>query len=280
MAKQSNQGVIVITGASRGLGLGLACVLAAQQVPLLLVARSADRLEKLGRRLGDFTRVEFAPADVTNQTAMALAFERVPRLGPLAGLVNNAGVLTPVTAVRSVPVQAFMDHQRTNVAGALIGMQEALRARTAQQPLRIVNVSSGAALTPYRGWGAYCASKAALTMLTQVAAKEESDGRTSIVAVAPGVIETDMQRAIRAVPEQDFPDVQRFHELKQRGLLQTPADAAVALAWLVLEAPLALSGQFIDARSPEVQAQVQVYRAQHQEALETAEAWFQQLEAI
>ena len=81
----------------------------------------------------------------------------------------------------------------------------------------LINVSSGAGTRPYAGWAAYCAAKAAVDQLTRVVALEEHAHGLAAYAVAPGVVDTDMQETIRATDEADFPEVARFRQLAVDG---------------------------------------------------------------
>jgi benzil reductase ((S)-benzoin forming) len=95
-------------------------------------------------------------------------------------------------------------------------------------------VSSGAARTVYPGWAAYCSGKAAVDQLTRVVAAEEADAGLRALAVAPGVVDTDMQAEIRATPEADFPALPRFLGLaRDRAFNSTGwvADHLLALAF-------------------------------------------------
>src|SRR5690606_16985856 len=102
----------------------------------------------------------------------------------------------------------------------------------------LVNISSGAANRAIPSWAGYCASKAALNMLTETFYLEELEkGNNPIVyAVAPGVIDTDMQVQIRSSLQSDFSSVDNFKALKSNKSLFTPKEAAVKLLYL-LEKP-------------------------------------------
>ena len=101
-------------------------------------------------------------------------------------------------------------------------------------PLSMLNVSSGAARFPIEGLTAYCASKAGLDMLAQVAAAE-SNADWHVVSVAPGIIETDMQRFIRSVPADRFPMHDQFIAYKENGQLKTAEHSARELADILEE---------------------------------------------
>jgi NAD(P)-dependent dehydrogenase (short-subunit alcohol dehydrogenase family) len=267
--------VIVITGASRGIGLGVACLLAAYQTSMFLTARGASELHRVTaflKRQG--AEVDHHACDVADEVAMTHALGMAAQMGPIEGMLNNAGVLEPIGPIDKIEIAAFEAHMRTNVTGVLVGIRQALAHRAPGHPLRVVNVSSGAATHGYRSWGAYCGSKAAVNLLTEVASAE-SDASTSVVAVAPGIIETRMQRTIRDTPPSQFPDVAKFQDLKDRGALLHPIDAANALVWLLCEAPLSLSGRFVDARDEEMLRNVP--RAD-ESAVRRAKGWFEALE--
>lgn len=279
-AKPSCDAVVVITGASRGLGLALGCLLAAQGVPVVLTARSPASIERVASALSEHAKALGVQADASDEAAMGEALKQAATLGPLQGLVNNAGQLEPIGSSLAIDLEAFNNALHTNVTGVLVGMRAALRARSESTPLRIVNISSGAAVHAYAGWAAYCASKAAVTMLTQVLAAEQQErSDTSVVCVAPGIIETAMQRTIRAASPAVFPEQPKFVRLKEQGALLHPVEAALTLDWLVRAAPLSWSGRFVDARGDELLGLVARYRAARTAQLERARRLFEALEA-
>lgn len=213
--------VAVVTGASRGLGAGLAA-----------------RFAELGMRVGLCARQHPAPPPGAAQDDVvtasvdvgdAVAVERfcgevAERLGPIGLWVNNAGVLEPVGPLRDADAAAVDAHIRVNVLGVLHGTASYARhVRSRPGGGTLVNISSGAASSPYPGWGPYCASKAAVDQLTRVVALEEADAGLRALAVAPGVVDTDMQATVRATPAERFPPVQRFRDLHQRGAFNSPA---------------------------------------------------------
>ncbi len=199
----------VVTGASRGLGAGLAETFAAHGMRLGLCARGA-----IAAPSSDDVLVE--RVDVRDEAALEGFTARVEeRFGDIDLWVNNAGVLEPIAPLRDVEVDDFRHHIDVNLTGVFLGTRAYVRhlhRRGASGVL--VNVSSGAAWSAYRGWSAYCAGKAGVERLTECVAAEE-EGRVRAYSVAPGVIDTDMQATIRGCPEDRFPDVERFHELKR-----------------------------------------------------------------
>ncbi len=228
----------VVTGTSSGIGLRLAGELLGRGWSVLGVARRAAPLAHAAYRherldLGDPEALE---AFCAGALAEALARPGVARLG----LVNGAAVLGPagpVAALTAAPLaRAFLVN-----AAAPLRLTGALLAGAAGRPLRVVDVSSGAAHRAYPGWGAYCATKAALRMAGQVVAAEAEafpvgvagPADLSVVTYEPGVVDTAMQEAVRALPRADFPALDRFVALHQGGRLVDPARPAREIADLL-----------------------------------------------
>ena len=219
----------VITGASRGLGAGLAHAFRERGLRLGLCARSAPALPSGPDVVGERLDVRDAGA----LAAFAAAVEA--RFGAIDLWINNAGLLEPIAPVRDVEPAAARAHLEVNVLGVLLGTQafvRHLRRRGGEGVL--VNVSSGAAQRAYAGWSVYCASKAAVERLTECAALEEAAHGLRAYAVAPGVVDTDMQATIRATPEARFPEAPRFVQRKQEGRFNSPrfvAEQILAIAF-------------------------------------------------
>lgn len=202
--------VAFVSGASRGIGAGLAECFASHGLRLVLCSRSAPVLPEsegvLARRL-----------DVRDEDGLErLVEEAEDRFGKIDLWVNNAGVLEPIDPIRDVSVEAFREHLDINLTGVFIGSRcYANHIRRAEGEGVLINLSSGAAWKAYAGWGAYCAGKAGVERLTEVIALEEADAGLRAYSVAPGVVDTAMQETIRATPEARFPDAPRFHERKR-----------------------------------------------------------------
>jgi NAD(P)-dependent dehydrogenase (short-subunit alcohol dehydrogenase family) len=139
-------------------------------------------------------------------------------VGEQRGLLGPIG---PLVGVHAVELAHVVD---VNVTGTLHGTSvfaEHVRARPGDGVL--VNISSGAAVRPYAGWAAYCASKAAVDQLTRVVALEEAPHGLRAVALSPGLVDTGMQAAIRASDEASFPEVDRFRLAAAEHRFNSPA---------------------------------------------------------
>ena len=218
--------VAVVTGASRGLGAGMAARFVEREVSVAACARTEPTIA------GALT----AAVDVTVGPAVhAFAESVADRLGPIDLWVNNAGILEPIGPLRDQAPADVEHHLRVNVMGVVHGTQAFLRHRAADAVL--VNISSGAALAARAGWAAYCAGKAAVDRITEAVQLEEAASGLRAYAVAPGVVDTDMQELIRSTPADRFPDVDHFVDRKRRGDFNSPAYVADRILDLVANRP-------------------------------------------
>jgi benzil reductase ((S)-benzoin forming) len=217
----------ILTGHSRGLGAAIATELLGRGIPLLGLARQGNPALATAYP----ALLTEASLDLADDLALR-AWLNSGRLddflagqnGPLL-LINNAGVLGPMSALEAQDQSEIAAAVAINVTAPLL-LSAALARRHAGE-LRILHVSSGAARNPYPGWSIYGASKAALDHHARCVA---ADGRANlrICALAPGVIDTDMQTRIRATTDADFPLKDKFVALKAEGHLSTPQNAARA----------------------------------------------------
>lgn len=200
----------VITGASRGIGAGLAESFAGHGMRLGLCSRSAPVLPG-----GD--DVVSRIVDVRDEAGMQrFTDEVVERFGAIDLWINNAGVLAPIAPLRDIELEAFREHIDINLTGVFLGSRCYVRhVRAHEGPGVLINVSSGAAWGGYAGWSAYCAGKAGVALMTQCIALEEAGAGLRAHAVAPGVVDTDMQEMIRSSSAEEFPSLERFLELKR-----------------------------------------------------------------
>jgi NAD(P)-dependent dehydrogenase (short-subunit alcohol dehydrogenase family) len=237
--------VAVITGASRGLGAGMAARWAELGLALGLCARHEPPAPPARA-----ARVVTRSVDVTDATALdRFASDVVERFGRIDLWINNAGLLSPIGPLRDLDASEVDANVAVNVLGVLHGSAVFARhVRTRPGGGVLVNVTSGAATQPYEGWSAYCASKAAVDQATRVVAAEEADAGLRAYAVAPGLVDTDMHAEIRATPADRFPMVDRFLEAKRQGAYNSTAWVADHVLRLLADRP---SGDDVVLRIPD-----------------------------
>ena len=220
--------IAIVTGHTRGLGAAIAEQLLARGIAVLGLARSGNT--DLATRYPDlFNEIALDLADSVALLS-ALAGEAVTSFiagAPSLLLINNAGMLQPVGPLAQQDASTTARTVSLNVAAPLV-LSSAIAAQMAGRPLRILHVSSGAARHAYQGWSIYCATKAALDQHASAVALDQSPG-LKICSVAPGVVDTDMQTEVRAIPPEQFPMRERFIKMKNEGTLTPPSVAAKKL---------------------------------------------------
>lgn len=205
----------IVTGTRRGLGEALARRIAAGR---------DNELVELSR-----PEVDLADCAATARAFDAIEARIAGKRYDKAVLINNAGIVEPVAPLERADPAGIERNLAVNLVAPMILMRRFIAA-TAHVPLRrVINISSGAGRRPISGWAAYCAAKAGLDMATRVVALEAQSRGLAIEAVslAPGVIDTGMQSAVRSASAEDFADVARFRRMKEEGELR-PADDVAA----------------------------------------------------
>lgn len=216
--------VVVITGASRGLGLGMANWYVDKGARVGACARTEPGI------VGELVLTR--AVDVTDSEELeSFAAEVSAQLGPIDLWINNAGVLEPLARQRSLEWEVLAANFAINVGGVLNGTR-AFLARLAADRHRgaLINVSSGLGDRGLAGTTAYSAAKAAVNRLTEVVALEELELLTIARAVSPGMVDTDMQALIRSQSEDVLPDRERFRRSSEQGTMNTPEWVAEVFA--------------------------------------------------
>ncbi|QLQ09489.1 MAG: SDR family oxidoreductase [Nocardioidaceae bacterium] len=191
--------VILVTGASRGLGAAMALALAAEGAQVVAAARSRAALEEVAA--GGAGRISVAEADMSDaESVRGLVDEVVARHGRIDGLVNNAGI---------APAGKFVDQDpgiwqqvlAVNVVAPMLLAQHAGRVMIEQGGGRIVNVASTAGVRGKPHLVAYSTSKGAVVRFTEALAGEWASKNVQVNCIAPGAFVTDAQKAVTESPD-------------------------------------------------------------------------------
>ncbi|KAJ8598355.1 hypothetical protein CTAYLR_003020 [Chrysophaeum taylorii] len=191
--------VICITGASTGIGAAAARYLAAEGASVVLGARSEAKICAIADELGgEGHRALAVPCDVSDAAQVKKFLEAATTaFGKIDVLVNNAGRIDPVARIEESDVDEWSKTVDVNLKGVYYGMRYAADHMT--EGGTIINISSGAATSALEGWSHYCATKAAVLMLTKCGHKELGPKKKiRVVGLSPGTVATDMQTVIKA----------------------------------------------------------------------------------
>lgn len=227
----------ILTGASRGMGLALAEQLLAADALVLCISRHtnaalAQQAADCGAELLQWQADLATPAPVAQRLQAWLAGCNPAELAS-ATLINNAGVIAPLTALRDADLEAQAQALRVGLE-APMALCTAFLGTTrnwTQVPRKVLNVSSGLGRRAMAASASYCAAKAGMDHFTRCVALEEAQQAhgARVCSLAPGVIDTDMQQQLRSANAAQFPDQGGFAALKEKGQLTSPAGAAKRL---------------------------------------------------
>ena len=191
----NSQDVVLITGASKGLGRALAHELARLGQPLILNARGAAELREVERELSQFTRVVAIAGDVS-EIAEEIAARGVQEFGRVDVLINNASDIgpSPMPPLELYPWDALLRVFKVNAVAPFHLIQLLLPGMRSRGHGTIVNISSDAAVNAYAGWGGYGGSKAALQHMSRILEKELDGSGVRVLVIDPGDMNTEMHR--------------------------------------------------------------------------------------
>ncbi|AYA76978.1 SDR family NAD(P)-dependent oxidoreductase [Bacillus sp. Y1] len=229
--------VVMITGASKGLGKALTLAFAKQRKRLSICARNTEALSQVKEEAEQLGAEVFAiKADISLQRDVErFVALTVERYGQIDVLINNASTLgpSPIPLLLDYPEDDFSTTLHVNVLGPFSITKRVLIHMLLQNKGSVINITSEAGSTGYAGWGAYGVSKFALEGLTETWADELRETNIRINMVDPGEMNTEMH--VLAVPDCDYP-------------LADPNDVVDIFLYLASEDSINITGKRFEAQ--------------------------------
>jgi 3-oxoacyl-[acyl-carrier protein] reductase len=231
--------VAIVTGASRGIGRAIAVTLARAGAAVVAAARGEHAQAVTEQITAAGGRAIAVPLDVTDTAAIeAMVAQAASELGRIDILVNNAGITRDQLLLR-LKRDDWDAVLATNLTGAFACTQAVLRPMIKQRYGRIVSISSIVGQAGNPGQTNYAASKAGLIGFSKALALEVASRNITVNVVAPGLIDTDMTKAIADAAQKDW------SEKIPLGRLGTPDDIAAAVCFLASDAASYITGHVL-----------------------------------
>lgn len=246
--EKAGRGVAFITGGSRGIGAALAQTAAARGYAVAIVYRdrSADADKVVAGIVKAGGRALAIRADIAEESAIVDAFRQADALGPLALLVNNAGITGPMARVADIDAATVDRVMRINVTAPFVCAREAVRRMSTARGGKggsIVNISSGASQLGSGGtWVHYAASKGAIDTFTIGLAREVAAEGIRVNGVRAGMIDTEIHAA--RAPELTAKMVAGI----PLGRIGKPEEIANTVLWLASDEASYVTGALMDVR--------------------------------
>jgi NAD(P)-dependent dehydrogenase (short-subunit alcohol dehydrogenase family) len=242
----------VVTGASRGIGVAIASILARGGADVTLMSRNASRLAEQAAALTKMfsTKAQAVAVDIAQPEQIAAAFARgADRFGPPHILINNAGIAA-AAPIGKTDLATWQRLIEVNLTGAFLCIREVVQQMAKGDYGRIVNIASTAGLTGYAYVSAYCAAKHGLIGLTRALARELAHTSVTVNAVCPGYTDTDIvaQAVGNIVAKTGRTREQALRELtahNPQGRLVRPDEVAETVGWLCSPSSASITGQSI-----------------------------------
>lgn len=237
--------VVIVTGASKGIGYELSKQLQASGKKVIGIARTAPQ------NATNFVTADLGESNSLEGILTSIIDDNIEAATSFT-IINNAGIVDPIGLVGNVQAVDIERSIAVNLTAPIILSNTFIdKLRNVNIVKRIINISSGAGRNPYEGWGAYCTTKAGLDHFSRVVAMEQANEQypVEIVSIAPGIIDTDMQETIRSSDEGAFPLLDQFITYKEQGILSSANETAEKLIAVLETEDFKIIGPITDLRN-------------------------------
>lgn len=223
--------VVIIMGASSGIGAATAAMLAQQGAKLSLAARRLDRLQEIQAQYPE-AEIEIFKADVTNEDEVQAVIDgTVAKFGRIDVLFNNAGIM-PVNNLNQVAQNEWQQMLDINVKGVLNGIGSALPITRKQQSGHVITTSSVLGYEVLPGYAAYSGTKYAVRTIMEGLRQEEHQNNIKTTVIAPGTVKTELFNSINNEKiRSELKDAQKLPGAEMTGL--NPEEIAQAVAFVI-----------------------------------------------
>ena len=215
------QKVAIITGTGNGIGKATAELLLKKGYLVF----GYSRTNKINHPNFTFTPIDLSDLGQVNDLALPIISSNNVLL------INNAATIGSIVPFDKKETSDIINEYNLNLVSPTILCRKFITTYTYQEKL-LINIGSGAANSPIPSWSTYCATKAALDMLTQVIA-EENHKNLRVFSVHPGIVDTNMQKTIRGTEEHLFPLLSKFTAYHSKNELETTTIAAQKLHYII-----------------------------------------------
>ena len=245
--------VVIVTGAARGIGAGIAADLAEKGAHVVIADLNADAARQTASKISAGGNNAIAVAvDVSSRASVkALIDQTVSRFGRLDVMFNNAGISQTCPFLK-VTEEDFDRIMKVNGLGVLIGTQEAAKQMIAQgHGGKIINTASVAGKQGYPLFAHYCASKFAVVAITQAAARALAEHKITVNCFGPGVVKTELWEQLdrefleRGLTEKPQQAINEFSQSILLGRVSLPKDIAGVTTFLASDASDYVTGQTV-----------------------------------
>lgn len=212
----------IITGTTNGIGKGLKDLLEKDsEASIIGVSRSSAESKS------SYTHIQLDLSDISavKDFNMPAISENITKVV----LINNAGILGNIKKIGQNSLENIENVMNVNYTSLMILTEKFVNAyQDLNLEKTIINISSGASKGPYSSWSNYCSSKAAVEMYSRVLNLEQQEQEFPVkcFAIAPGVVDTNMQKQIRSTDKKDFENIDKFIDLHNNNELYNNEDVA------------------------------------------------------